>query len=382
MKRPFLLPYTIILFCFCQCGWNMKNQTLNEQAKIKEYLRAEIKNNKFPAIQYVVVSDSEIFQFNEGLSNVSENTQITNDTTMMIYSMTKTITAISILQLVEQGKLFLDDSAIQYIPEIPYGKEVTIRRLLSQTSGIPNPIPLRWVHLREEHTKFDEQSSLQSVLSEYPELEFKPGQKYRYSNISYWLLGRIVAKVSGLSFEDYVRKNVFQRLNLKEQEANFIIPDSSKHAKGYLPKWSIFDILKSFLVDKKFIGPYEKGWLLINDHYMNGPSFGGMICSAYAFGLILQDLLKDHSKLLGANGKKLLFEQQRNLVNKPVEMTLGLHIGSQNKKEYYFKEGGGAGFHSEMRIYPKEKIGTVLIVNNGASNADSLMNTLDNVFLK
>lgn len=370
-------------FFFCHCGRYMKEQPFDGHGSIKEYLRIQIENGQFPAIQYVVVNaESELFNFSDGLSDIAKNSKITSHTTMMIYSMTKTITAIAILQLIEQGKIFLDDPVVQYLPEIPYGKEVKIRHLLSQTSGIPNPIPLRWVHLREEDEHFDEQVALRSILSEYPKLDFQPGAKYRYSNISYWLLGRIVAKVSGTSFEQYVRADIFQRLGIDKKEADFIIPDSFHHAKGYLRRWSVFDLLKSFLVDKKFFGDYENGWLSINDHYMNGHSFGGVIASAEAVSKILQDLLKENSKLLGKKGKHFLFERQRNLKGEPIEMTLGFHIGFKDKREYFFKEGGGAGFHGEMRLYPNEKIATVIIVNNSAFDVDSLLNRLDGTFLK
>ncbi|PJZ54558.1 serine hydrolase [Leptospira adleri] len=375
--------YPVLLFLLCNCGRYMKEQPFDGNEPIKEFLRMQIENDQFPAIQYVVVSpESELFNFSEGLSDIAKNSKIKNRTTMMIYSMTKVITAISILQLIGQEKIFLDDPVVKYLPEIPYGNDVKVRHLLSQTSGIPNPIPLKWVHLREENDHFDEASNLRSILSEYPKLDFQPGLKYRYSNISYWLLGRIVAKVSGTSFEQYVRTNIFEGLNIDKKEADFIISDSFHHAKGYLRRWSVFDLLKSFLIDKKFFGDYENGWLPINDHYMNGPSFGGVIASAQAVSKILQDLLKENSKLLGEKEVKLLFERQLNSKHEPVETTLGFHIGSKNETIYYFKEGGGAGFHGELRIYPKEKIATVIIVNNSAFDVDSLLNRLDGAFLK
>lgn len=375
--------YPLIIFLFCHCGRYMKEQPFDGNEPIKEFLRAQIERDQFPAIQYVVVGpESELFNFSEGLTDIAKNSKITNRMTMMIYSMTKVITAISILQLIGQEKIFLDDPVMKYLPEIPYPKAVKIRHLLSQTSGIPNPIPLKWVHLREENDHFDEESHLRSILSEYPKLNFQPGVKYHYSNISYWLLGRIVAKVSGRSFDQYVRANIFERLDIDKKEADFIIPDSFHHAKGYLPRWSVFNLLKTFLVDKKFFGGYENGWLSINDHYMNGPAFGGLIASAQAVSKILQDLLKENSKLLGKKEVKLLFERQLNSKNEPIEMTLGFHIGFKDERIFYFKEGGGAGFHGELRIYPKEKIATVMIVNNGAFDVESLLNRLDGTFLK
>ncbi|WP_241686728.1 hypothetical protein [Leptospira stimsonii] len=79
-------------------------------------------------------------------------------------------------------------------------------------------------------------------------------------------------------------------MNIDKKEADFIVTDSFHHVKSYLRRWSVFDLLKSFLIDKKFFGDYENGWLSIKDHYMNGLSFGGVIASAQAVSKILQDL--------------------------------------------------------------------------------------------
>ena len=75
----------------------------------------------------------------------------------------------AVLQLVEQGQLNLDDELDLYIPDTPYrGNHITIRQLLDHTSGIPNPIPLRWAHLAEENTRFDEDAALDLGVTRQP----------------------------------------------------------------------------------------------------------------------------------------------------------------------------------------------------------------------
>ncbi|WP_241686729.1 hypothetical protein [Leptospira stimsonii] len=71
-----------------------------------------------------------------------------------------------------------------------------------------------------------------------------------------------------------------------------------------------------------------------------------------------------------------------NSKNEPIEITLGFHIGFKDERIYYFKEGRGAGFHGELRIYQKEKIATVIIVSNSAFDVDSLLNRMDGTLLK
>ena len=298
---------------------------------------------------------------------------------MMLYSMSKTITAAAVLQLIDQGKILLNDPVTRYLNNLPYGNKVTIRHLLSQTSGIPNPIPLKWVHLVESHQQFDERAALREILTKNARLKFKPGEKVAYSNISYWLLGRVIEEASGLGYEDYVRQNIFRRLKIPGSEMDFVIPSRINQAKGYLPKWSFLNLIKSFLIDAKFVGEYEDGWLHIKDHYLNGPSFGGIVGSARAIGFFLQDQLRTTLSFL-IKTKALFFEQQRSNDGKPVEMTLGWHIGNIDHVRYFFKEGGGGGFHCEMRIYPVSRVASVAIANNTSFDAKGFLNTVDKEF--
>jgi D-alanyl-D-alanine carboxypeptidase len=350
--------------------------------RVMNFIARELESGAAPGIQCLVLTaDSTLFSYAGGWADIASSRPMQDSTTMMLYSMSKTFTAAAVLQLVEQGTISLDDPVTTFLPDIPYGEEVTIRHLLSQTSGIPNPIPLKWVHLGEEHPQFDEHTALKNIVSENADLDFAPGTKYAYSNISYWLLGPWIARVSGISYEEYMRQLIFRRLDIPVAEIDFTIPARQRHAKGYLPKYSFLNVVKSFVIDSRFVGEYEDGWLHIKDHYLNGPSFGGIVSSARAVGIFLQDQLRDNSALFTRHAKKLFFEQQRNNRGEPIEMTLGWHIGNIRSIQYFFKEGGGGGFHSEMRIYPAQKIASVVIANNTSFNARKFLNAIDEEFL-
>lgn len=305
------------------------------------------------------------------------------DTTMMAYSQTKTITAAAILQLYQAGNLDLEDHIDIYISNLPYKKPITIRQLLSQTSGLPDPIPLRWAHLVVEHKKFDETAALERVLADNPKLSFEPGEKYQYSNISYWLLGKIIEKVSGKKYEDYVRQYITKPLKISHKELDFAIVNPKQHAKGYLAKYSFLNLIKGFLLDEKLIGEisvYEKNWLHIHSHYLNGPAFGGLVGNATGFSKFLQDQLKPNSVLFNNEVKKLFYEQQKNHSGELIEMSLGWHIRQIDTIQYFFKEGGGGGFHSEMRIYPEQGIATVIMVNKTKFDSKKVLNHVDKHF--
>ena len=381
MLRVILIVF-ILLFA---TGWpsNVINRIDDRETRVRDVIGGELEENEFPGIQYLVVDkDTTLFSYAGGIADIAATRAMRDNTTMMIYSMTKTITAAAVLLLVERGEIALEDPVTRYLPDIPYGKEVKIRHLLSQTSGIPNPIPLRWIHLAEEHAHFDQQAALREILEENPELDFTPGDRFAYSNISYWLLGYVIEKASGTGYEEYVRQNVFRKLAIPEAEIGFVIPSPEHHAKGYLPKWSLMNIFKSFVVDSRFAGDYEENWLHVYDHYLNGPSFGGVIGTAHAIGIFLRDQLQDTSRLVSPETKALFFQQQKDNQGQPIPMTLGWHIGSVDGVQFFFKEGGGGGFRSEMRIYPSAGIASVVMVNNASFNPGAFLKNVDREFFK
>jgi CubicO group peptidase (beta-lactamase class C family) len=120
---------------------------MSRTASLQDALTELVQRSKTPGLQYLVVSPSStVFEFAGGLASIAPHRAMQMGTTMMAYSMSKTITAAAVLQPVEAALLRLDEPVARYIDWQPYGGEITIRQLLSHTSGLPNPVPLRWVH--------------------------------------------------------------------------------------------------------------------------------------------------------------------------------------------------------------------------------------------
>jgi CubicO group peptidase (beta-lactamase class C family) len=354
---------------------------MSDHAQTVSHLNALAGGAKTPGLQYVVVTASDIaFNFAGGLADIRRQAIVDAGTTMMAYSMSKTITAVAVLQLVDEGKVGLDDSVEQYVDGLPYGPHVTVRQLISHTSGIPNPIPLRWVHPASDHAQFQEHRALAAILRKHGRLSFEPGTRYRYSNIGYWLLGSIIERASGEGFTTYVNAHIMRPLGIEPHELGYVVTDPTHHATGYLEKYSALNLVKGFLIDRGLIGEYSGRWLEIRSHYLNGPAFGGLVGSAVAFGRFLQDQLRSRSVLRGDEVKRLLYEMQNTADGRPIAMTLGWHIGDQNGTRFFFKEGGGGGFHCLMRLYPDRGIGTVVMANATGFQVKTLLDTLDPVF--
>src|SRR5689334_20932095 len=119
---------------------------------INEFLKQEVSKGRTPSVQYTLFNvDSILYELTYRVSDVKAGTKVNKETTYNLFSVTKTFTALAIVQLAQAGKIKPDDAVIKYLPAFPYGREATIAQLLNHTAGIPNPLPLRWTHLLNEH---------------------------------------------------------------------------------------------------------------------------------------------------------------------------------------------------------------------------------------
>lgn len=330
---------------------------------VRSYLDGLIGRGKTPGLQYVLVdAERTRVSYAVGLADIRAGAAMTPATTMMAYSMTKTITAVAVLRLVEAGRVGLDDAVNRFVPASPYGAGVTVRRLLTHTAGVPNPIPLRWVHLASTRD-FNERAAFESVLRRHARLVSTPGGRFRYSNLGYWLLGQLVEAASGRPFTTFVTDDVLTPLGLAPAQIAFAIPDVARHASGYVEKYSMLNLLKRFVIDRAYVDRYEGAWLRLHHHYVNGPAFGGLTGTAAAFGRFLQDQLAPTSAILSARARAWLYEPQSTAQGTPIPMTLGWHVAERSPARCYFKEGGGGGFHSMMRLYPTRGLASVMMTN-------------------
>jgi len=246
---------------------------------------------------------------------------------------------------------------------------------------VPAPIPLRWVHLMSEHTSFDERGALAVQLERHSTLSSKPGEKYAYSNLGYWLLGPVVEGASSQTFEAYVTDHVLRPLGTSPAELSYTVPDLTRHATGYLEKYSFLNLVKRCVIDRKFIGNYQGRWLEINPHFVDGLAFGGLVGTASGFGKFLQDQLRAHSVLFGDETREMFYRSEHTRDGREVPMTAGWHVADSVGVRYFYKEGGGAGFHSMMRLYRDHGIGTVVLTNATTFDVRGLLDLLDLRFL-
>ena len=201
------MPFALLLAAACATGGAMRDRETKIDALMQAY-----SDPHGPGASVLVVSDGAIVaRRSYGQADVEAGIAATPHTNYRLASVTKQFTALAILMLSERGKLSLDDPISRFFPEFPaYGAGITIRQLLTHTSGLPDyedympeglTVPLKDVDVLR-------------IVEQNPRPRFAPGAGYRYSNSGYSLLSLVVQRASGKGFATFLQEEVFGPLGM------------------------------------------------------------------------------------------------------------------------------------------------------------------------
>jgi CubicO group peptidase (beta-lactamase class C family) len=168
-----------------------------------------------PGVAVIVVRDGEvIFRGGQGMANLELGVPIEPDMVFRLGSITKQFTAVSILMLAEQGKLAIDDPITRFLPDYPtHDHLITIKHLLSHTSGIKS-----YTSMPEWPPLWRKDFTVKELIDffKFQPMESAPGKCWSYNNSGYILLGAIIEKVSGQTYEEFLQRNIFEPLGMKQ----------------------------------------------------------------------------------------------------------------------------------------------------------------------
>ena len=195
--------------------------------RAQQRMEAIASDYRFEGVAIAVKDGKLISRYAAGVADYESYAPITEDSLFCVGSLAKQFTATCILMLEERGKLSVNDALGKYFPECPYGDDVTLRNLLTMRSGIAefyetyndgysqNEIPAGTLAetVTNENTAEDNRNQLEQWLFAQP-LVFEPGSQCVYTNSNYFLLARLVERLSGRSYEDFVRANIFEPLGM------------------------------------------------------------------------------------------------------------------------------------------------------------------------
>ena len=280
-----------------------------------------------------------------GKADVEGNAPMTVATMIPIGSVAKQFTAVAILQLRDQGKLSVDDDVTTWLPELNTGGSgITLRHLLAHTGGIVElgeMQELRAAQLMRNATLT--RDSVYKVISRYPPA-FPAGTMEIYSNTGYWLLGRIIEKASGVTYEEYLEKRILAPLGMSRS----MYCDTSKQVPNRANGYAMRNGAASRVPDIVHTGTYAAGAICSTAGDMITwlqALHGGKVLSPKSYAeLIAPAKLNDGTSLRYGMGTAV------------AEDSHGLRFLGHN--------GGGFGFSSEARWYPDAQLAVVVLTNS------------------
>lgn len=310
-------------------------------AKMDEYLKAAVLHDQFSGSVLVARDGVPLFDKGYGLASYELNVPNTPQTVFNIASLTKQFTAMAIMQLQEQKKLVVGDPICRYLDDCPAAwQPITIRHLLTHSSGIPNYSSLpRWdedlglkKYRRDELVDLFRNLPLQSI----------PGEKYKYSNSGYFLLGLIIERASGQTYGKFLRERIFMPLNMKN---------------------SAFDNSRALVLGRA-TGYYSRGTSFVTAPYVD-PS------TTYADGGITSttaDLLRWDQALYT---KKLVSRQSIDEMFTPYKggYGFGWQIGERFGRQKIDHSGSLSGFSSYILRFPADRLTVIVLSNSDKTSA-------------
>ncbi len=191
-----------------------------DKARVDAVAAAWVKAGKTPGMVVGIASDGRMMHAKGfGFADLEHDVPMAADSILRIGSITKQFTSAALMQLVEQGKVKLDDPVAKFYPDFPRGAEVTVRHLLTHTSGIFNYTSQDMPDGPKWRQAYAADEMIKRIAANDPPYDFAPGTAWRYSNSGYFIAGAIVEKITGESLRAYLQKNVIGRAGLSADTA-------------------------------------------------------------------------------------------------------------------------------------------------------------------
>jgi len=331
---------------------------------IDAYVQEQMQEMRMPGTALGIVKGDEIVHL-EGFGDVDDSGRnVTPQTPFKIGSMSKSFTALAIMQLVEDGKVELDTPVQRYIPwfrvaDPEASKHITVRHLLNQTSGIPTVAGLTYMY-KGDSGKDALEKEVRATGD--VELTHPPGKIYQYSNRNYTTLGLIVQMVSGVSYEQYVKEHILTPLGMKN--SFMFLPEAERHrlATGH-QFW--------------FGRPFPGGGL----HYNRATTPAGLITSdAKDMSRYLIAQLNggryEGGQVLSAEGIAVLHRGAADTGRPDESYAMGWIDGEMSGVPIVHHNGDPGDFHATMILVPKSKWGVVLLMNGSNDLQQGSLDTI------
>jgi CubicO group peptidase (beta-lactamase class C family) len=350
--------YSLLLFLFI-CVLTNNAFAQNFAKNVDKLILNEFKDKNGPGGVFMVAKGGKIiYEKAFGKANIELNVILTTESVFQLGSMTKQFTAIAILMLEEQGKLDIKQPVSKYISDYPSGDSITLHHLLTHTSGIKDFTKMKT--LRDIALKEMTPKMVVDFFKNEP-VDFKPGEKFDYNNSGYVLLGYIIEIVSGETYEDYIQKRIFKKVEMNNSRYATDRQIIAKRAYGYQKK-------ESGYVNKTIIN-------------FSVPFASGALMSTISDMLKWQNALNQNILLKSENSQKAFSKYN---LNSGEEFTYGYGWHIKDLKGTPSREHGGSIFgFKTMGVYiPSEDIYVIGLSNCDCNSPTQLVRDITEIALK
>jgi CubicO group peptidase (beta-lactamase class C family) len=326
-------------------------------SKIEAAITQTMKRHQIPGLAIGIIKDGQVaYTKGFGLAEVETNRTVTPETVFQLGSDSKMMVGIAIMQLKEQGKIDLDAPVTTYLPYFQLAderyKDISIRQILSHRSGLPyNTGPGYYIYSSDYQSPEYDEESLERHVRNLPQfkLYFAPGKSMQYSDLGYEILGDVIAKVSGQSFEAYTQEHIFIPLGMKH--TSFMVRDippellAAPHVSG--PK-----------VNSYF--PYSRQHAPSSHLFSNVDNM-----LEYALAQLNQGQLGEMKILPAAAYEEMWAPQGDTNLPSPWERKVGLgwFLGGQEGHRLVGHGGADIGFGCGFIMAPDDGLAVVVMVN-------------------
>lgn len=316
-----------------------------DKAKMDKFFDGLSENNKGMGSLTISKDGKIIYSRAVGISHVGDKGYVSSDmkTKYRIGSITKTFTATMIFQLVDEGKLKLEDTLDKFYPEIPNAKKITIAQMLNHHSGIHSLTSDAQYFLSYSRRPQTHEYLLSVIAKTTP--DFEPGTKAAYSNSNYLLLGYIIEKVSGKSYQDALKEKITSKINLSDTYYGGKINGANGESNS-------FDFVRG-------------NWKMLAETDMSIPGGAGAIVSTPT------DLTAFITALF--NGKLVSQKSLDQMKTLTDGYGSGIVVFPFGQKKFFGHNGEIDGFHSMLGYQPEEKVAIAYISNGMVYDINNIM---------
>jgi CubicO group peptidase (beta-lactamase class C family) len=291
----------------------------------------------------LIRNDSIIYNKGYGIRDINNNNLVTENTIFHTASISKLFTAVAIMELIAQNRITIEDKLVDLLPKLKYNDKrvsyITIKNLLNHTSGLPDISNYHW-----DNNNQSDNSLKEFVIGLNLKLDSDPSSKYQYSNLAYDILGYVIEKVTGSTFDDFQKENILNKSGMYNSDFRY---------------FKIHDSLKTT--------PHSKRWITKNIYERKTYPYTREHAPSSTLNSSSKDLSKWMISFLQTLDDSDLNSKYSTMIEPAFRSSpyigLGFQLSDINSIKTIGHYGGDKGFRSYLIMIPEEKIGLVVLAN-------------------